>query len=152
MKDLRLLKKATALFPRLNEKEIAVAETVSITRDGKGIKKKSLRDFRTMSLKKGDEVILDFGGHLVGYLSLDFKNIGAHADAPVLLRVRFAEREVELFEDASEYSGWVSASWIQEELVKVDVVPGRLDFDRRYSFRFVRIEVMDISSRFDIIL
>ena len=99
MKDLRLLKKATALFPRLNEKEIAVAETVSITRDGKGIKKKSLRDFRTMSLKKGDEVILDFGGHLVGYLSLDFKNIGAHADAPVLLKVRFAEREVELFED-----------------------------------------------------
>ena len=58
MKDLRLLKKATALFPRLNEKEIAVAETVSITRDGKGIKKKSLRDFRTMSLKKGDEVIV----------------------------------------------------------------------------------------------
>ena len=79
MKDLRLLKKATALCPRLNEKEIAVAETVSITRDVKGIKKKSLRDFRTMSLKKGDEVILDFGGHLVGYLSLDFKNIGAHA-------------------------------------------------------------------------
>ena len=150
MRDITLLEKATALFPKINEKEVSVSETVSITKSCSGINKSVLPDYRTMILKKKDEVILDFGEHLVGYLSLELKNKGAHADAPILLRIRFAEREVELFEDASTYNGWISASWIQEELVKVDVVPSKLDLARRYSFRYVRIEVEDISSKFDL--
>lgn len=150
MRDLTLLEKAVALFPKINEKEVSVSETVSITRDDSGINTAILPDFRTMIFKKNDEVILDFGEHLVGYLSLEFKNVGAHADAPVLLQIQFAEREIELFEDASTYNGWVSASWIQEELVKVDVVPSKLDLARRYAFRYVRIKVSDISSKFDL--
>jgi hypothetical protein len=48
MRDLTLLEKAVALFPKINKKEVSVSETVSITRDDSGINTAILPDFRTM--------------------------------------------------------------------------------------------------------
>lgn len=103
-------------------------------------------------LKTGESVTLDFGNHYVGYLTLDFSTVGSHFDAPAWLRVKFAERLCELEENAEEYHGWISKGWIQQEQIHLDVFPTTLKMPRRYAFRYVRIEVLDISSKYALVL
>lgn len=66
---------------------------------------------------KGDSFILDFGTHLVGYLHM---NVSANRtpDSPLRLIFHFAEMPFEL--DNYEYSGGLSSTWIQKEIVNVD--------------------------------
>lgn len=99
-------------------------------------------------MKKGSRVCLDFGNHQVGYLTLNLNYRGSHPDAPVWLKLHFAENATELFEDGKSYQGWICSSWIEEEQLHVDVVPSQLRLPRRYAFRYVMIEVLDISSKF----
>lgn len=103
-------------------------------------------------LKAGDKVCLDFGNHYVGFLSLRFSTRGSHFDAPAWLRIQFAERLCELEEDAESYHGWISKGWIQQEQVHIDCFPCTLDLPRRYAFRYVQIEVLDISSKYTLVL
>ncbi|MBR3245464.1 MAG: beta-phosphoglucomutase [Parasporobacterium sp.] len=110
------------------------------------------KEFSRTELKKKERVYLDFGNHFVGYLSLNLSCSGSHPDAPVLLKVRFAERFEEFGESREDYQGWICSSWVQEELLHVDVIPGTLTLPRRYAFRFVEIEIVDISSKFTLVL
>ncbi|MCD8012589.1 MAG: cellobiose phosphorylase [Lachnospiraceae bacterium] len=96
----------------------------------------------------GESLLLDFGDHQVGYLKMRLGYTGSHPDAPVWLRIRFAERLQELKEDVNVYHGWISKGWIQSEEVHIDVLPAELVMPRRYAFRYVLIEVLDVSSRF----
>ncbi len=105
-----------------------------------------------MPLKKGDRVTLDFGEHMVGYVTLKLGFTGSHPDAPAWLRLKFAEREQELTENVEEYHGWISASWVQQEQIHVDVLPCELRLPRRYAFRYVQIEVLDISGKYDLLV
>lgn len=104
------------------------------------------------TLKAGDTVTLDFGNHFVGYLSVHLRAVGSHFDAPAWLRIKFAERLCELEENAEDYHGWISKGWIQQEQVHVDVFPCTLQLPRRYAFRYVRVEVLDVSSKFSLVL
>lgn len=99
---------------------------------------------------KGDRIRLDFGRHLVGYLHIALGYRGSHPDAPVWLKISFAEMEQEFEEDAKSYEGWICSGWIQQEQVHVDVIPGEVALPRRYAFRYVQIEILDISSKFRI--
>ena len=83
-------------------------------------------DYRKRVLKKGSRVCLDFGNHQVGYLTLNLNYRGSHPDAPVWLKLHFAENATELFEDGKSYQGWICSSWIEEEQLHVDVVPSQL--------------------------
>lgn len=103
-------------------------------------------------LKKGDSLTLDFGEHLVGYVTLKLGFTGSHPDAPVWLRLKFAEREQELTENVEDYHGWISASWVQQEQIHVGVLPCELRLPRRYAFRFVQLEVLDISGKYDLVV
>ena len=103
-------------------------------------------------LAEGDRLVLDFGEHLVGFLSLRLDFTGSHPDAPVWLRVRFAEREQELSERVEDYHGWISSSWVQQEQLHVDVLPGVVSLQRRYAFRYVSVEVLGISSKYRLIV
>ncbi len=103
-------------------------------------------------LKSGDKLCLDLGNHYVGYLSLQFSTKGSHFDAPAWLRIQFAERLCELEEDAESYHGWISKGWIQQEQVHIDCFPCKLAMPRRYAFRYVSIEVLDISSKYILVL
>lgn len=103
-------------------------------------------------MKKGDSLTLDFGEHLVGYVTLRLAFAGSHPDAPVWLRLKFAERLQELSENVDDYHGWISASWVQQEQIHVDVLPCELSLPRRYAFRYVQIEVLDISGKFDLVV
>lgn len=103
-------------------------------------------------LKAGNSICLDFGNHQVGYLTLRFSTKGSHFDAPAWLRIQFAERLCELEEDAEGYHGWISKGWIQQEQLHIDCFPCELSLPRRYAFRYVRIEVLDISSKYTLVL
>lgn len=99
-------------------------------------------------LKKGDTVCLDFGDHLVGHVTLTFGSVGSHPDAPAWVRLKFAERPCELLENAEEYRGWISMGWIQQEQVHLDTLPAVLALPRRYAFRYLQIEVLDVSGKY----
>ncbi|MGM7722684.1 alpha-L-rhamnosidase-related protein [Metabacillus sp. Hm71] len=97
---------------------------------------------------KGGQFILDFGTHLVGYLSMKVSPVGSPPDAPLHLKLTFGEMPVEMAEPFSEYNGWISSSWLQEETLHVDVLPGVIELPRRYSFRYLKVEVLDTSKKY----
>lgn len=105
-----------------------------------------------VQMKTGDKIVLDYGNHQVGYLTLSFSTIGSHFDAPAWLRIKFAERLCELEENAEDYHGWISKGWIQQEQVHIDCFPCDFVMPRRYAFRYVSIEVLDISSKYTLVL
>lgn len=153
MKDEMLLKKALISMPTVQETKVDVVDTVSFVKNADGtISKNVCEDYRTHKLRKGSEIILDFGNHQVGFLNLKLDYEGSHPDAPVWMKLNFAEQPVELFENASEYKGWVSASWVEEEQIHIDVVPSDLKLPRRYAFRYVKIQILDISSKFSLVV
>ena len=68
-------------------------------------------------------------------------------DAPLYLRIKFAEVPAELATESSDYDGWLSRSWIQEEFVHLDRLPAKLSLPRRYSFRYVELKIIDTSPK-----
>lgn len=105
----------------------------------------------TKALKAGEQVVFDFGNHYVGKLTFRCSFKGSHPDAPAFLKMKFCEVERELHEDSADYQGWISKSWIQEEWMHVDVIPSTVSMPRRYAMRFVKIEILDISSKYDLV-
>ena len=89
-------------------------------------------------------------GSIVGYLTLSLLNERSNADAPLRLKLTFGEMPCEVGENFAEYSGWLSRSWLQDEIVNMDVLPGTLTLNRRYAFRYLKIEVVETSIRYDI--
>ena len=105
-----------------------------------------------LSLGKGENLCLDFGQHMVGYVTLDLSYSGSHPDAPAYLKLKFAENRMELSENSQEYKGWLSRSWIQEEYIHVDLLPARVTLPRRYAFRYLKITMMDTSPKYKLIV
>jgi hypothetical protein len=68
---------------------------------------------------------------------------GGPPDAPLKLKLTFGEMPVEMAVPFSSYDGWISSSWLQEEILYVDVLPGHVSLPRRYSFRYLKLEVLD---------
>ena len=101
----------------------------------------------TSGMGRGDRVILDFGAPLVGRFSVGIDSVGSPMDAPLTLKLRFAELPFELSMDNSGYDGWLSSSWFQEETIHLDTLPCRLELPRRYSFRYVELLVVDTSRK-----
>ena len=104
------------------------------------------------ALRENDSVVLDFGDHRVGHLTLTLSSEGSHPDAPVWLQLKFCENPRELAETADQYHGWISKGWIQEERLHIDTLPCTLTLPRRYAFRYVRIDVLAVSSKFSLVL
>ena len=64
------------------------------------------------ALAENDSIILDFGNHYVGKLTLKLSYEGSHPDAPAWLAIKFCENDRELNESAKDYHGWISKGWI----------------------------------------
>lgn len=118
----------------------------------KGMREEELSALPEKVFKKDDSIILDFGDHQVGYVTMDLESTGSHQDAPLYLYLRFAERLDELDSDPAEYNGWISKSWLQQEHVHVDVLPARVELPRRYAFRYMEIKVIDVSMKFSLVI
>lgn len=129
------IEKANALKPMLKETMIA-----------------PMRKTDTKVLHTGDSVVYDFGNHYVGYLRFHCKTAGSHYDAPAFLKIKFCEALRELQEDSADYQGWISKSWIQEEWIHIDDFPSEIFLPRRYAFRYVKIEVLDVSSKYGLVI
>ena len=145
--DERLLKKAEALRPGLFHTLYPAPEACRLNDE-----EVTLKTLAGHPLRRGDRVILDFGRHLVGRLSLSLDQAGSHQDAPAYIRLDLAESLHELGEDAGAYHGWLSRSWIQQEQLHVDALPVEISLPRRYAFRYVRLTVLDTSPKFSLLL
>lgn len=67
-------------------------------------------------------------------------------------RLKFGEIAKEMTEDSADYDGWISRGWIQEEFIHVDVLPAELKLPRRYAFRYMEIEVIDTSLKWQMVV
>lgn len=72
-------------------------------------------------------------------------------DAPLYIRLRFAEVAAELSHESEEYDGWLARGWIQEEFIHLDELPTLLSLPRRYAFRYVEIKVLDTSPKWSVV-
>ncbi|MCC8074715.1 MAG: sugar hydrolase [Clostridiales bacterium] len=166
-KNPSFLGKAAALAPLLNRHPVRPTRLVEITETHQVVQSEwqvgetegrrhdvtvrtcgELEDLERRKLKKGDRVTLDFGNHQVGYVSFHVQATGSHFDAPAYIRMKFAEIPCEILEDSSDYHGWISKSWIQEEYLHLDFLPATVKLPRRYAFRYMLIEVLDTSPKY----
>lgn len=99
-------------------------------------------------LGENESVVYDFKTHLVGYAKLYCSTVGAHYDAPALIKVRFCETAQELDEDTAAYNGWISKGWLQEEVIRLNDLPCKYSFNRRFAFRYIKIEVIATSPKY----
>ena len=149
------LKKAEACKPELREHRVYPMQIVEIVhKDDKTYPEAVARDeidrLPEYHLKKGDRICLDFGDHQVGYITLYLAAVGSPQDSPAYIRIRFGEIAKELTERSADYNGWISSSWIQEEAIHLDVLPAMFELPRRYAFRFLEIEVLDTSVKWQL--
>ena len=89
----------------------------------------------------GESVTIDLGNHYVGRFSFKMWYADEYIDAPVRMEVRFLECERELADDYSEFNSGLCRSWLQDEIINVDV-PGVYSMPRRYAARYVQIKVI----------
>ena len=102
----------------------------------------------TTSLRRGDSLILDFGGHITGHLAFTLSGTGSAVDAPVRLKLIFGEVPGDIAVPLETYAGTLSRAWLPDEIVNVDFLPRRVRLPRRHAFRYVKIEVIDTSPFF----
>ncbi len=100
---------------------------------------------------ESEEVILDFGDHYTGYLHLAMEgcpdcNI---PDSPINVAVTFGEMPIELAETVIPSAETLSVGWLQEDFKTVAETPYDGSFERRYSFRYLKLKRVD-SVRFPI--
>jgi len=152
--DTTLLKKAQANRPVLHHAVVRPQQLVKIVADSQAFNgfraepsDKVIQKLSSYALKKGDKLVLDFGDHQVGHFAIDIDAVGSPMDAPLTLKVAFAETPAELGVDSASYHGWLSSSWIAEEILHLDVLPTHLALPRRYAFRYVELTVLDTSPK-----
>jgi alpha-L-rhamnosidase len=152
--NVRWLKLAESLQPQLHEK---VELPISIVRPVPDSSRFLRWRMETVSpaaeiekqlLRKGDNVILDFGGHRTGYLSFILKAEGINIDAPTRLRLTFGEVPSDVAEDFYPFKGALSESWLPDEVMNIDEPPKEVQFPRRHAFRYLKIQVIDTSPKY----
>jgi len=151
-----LLAKAEQLIPSMIETRVEPVRLVDVHEDAQAVQGWSARAagdagaIKTGAYGKGDSFVLDFGDHLVGYLRLSVRPFGSPPDAPLRLKLIFGETPCEIGEPFESYNGWLSSSWLQEEILTVDVLPAELRLPRRYCFRYVKVAVVDTSPKYKV--
>ncbi len=152
--DENLLRKAEENRPVIQKGTATPSRIVDIIRDDNRLNgvaaetsEKDISKLSSYGWKRDDRLILDFGDHRVGSFEIDIDQTGSPMDAPLYLRIKFAEVPAELAAESSDYDGWLSRSWIQEEFVHLDRLPAKLSLPRRYSFRYVELKIIDTSPK-----
>ncbi|KZW02807.1 hypothetical protein EXIGLDRAFT_730918 [Exidia glandulosa HHB12029] len=159
------LESAQTLVPTLNTRSVVSIARVVLEKDSHeplGWRYDHIAGDPSSSdiLSPRSSIIWDFGDHYVGHFSVTVHGIprpkppgdihGSHVDAPARLRITFGEVARDVAEDFHPYTGWLSESWLPQEIVNVDFMPYRLEIPRRHAFRFVRIDVVATSDNFNV--
>lgn len=137
------LQKAEANTPPLFYETVTSDTAVEIVEDTSAFFSCAANNAGTIPavVKTGDRFVVDFGRHCVGRLSFHVCDDGRYIDAPVRLKLRFAEVPYELYRDHASYHGGLCASWLMEEIINVDMI-GTVSLPRRYSFRYLEVTVV----------
>jgi hypothetical protein len=150
----RRVRIAESLKPKLNETIVLPVSVVKAEADSsrylrwKMVKEYSAEEVKTKWFKKGESFIVDFGEHRVGYVSFKAVGVGDQFDAPTHLRLTFGEVPGDVAESFEGYKAWISSSWLPVETIHIDELPSRMELPRRYAFRYMKVEVLDTSSRY----
>ncbi|KAI9874877.1 MAG: hypothetical protein M1823_007591, partial [Watsoniomyces obsoletus] len=112
------------------------------------VKDQDIKALPTTVWGKGGEFIVDFGLHLVGHVSFRLDAEGLNIDAPCRMRLTFGESPYDVTEEMSNVSTWISTSWLPDEIINVDFMPEDLSLPRRYSFRYLRVQIIDTSPKY----
>ncbi|EMR2290169.1 sugar hydrolase [Klebsiella pneumoniae] len=150
----RFLQRAADLTPalqRLRQTAQAIVEAVAEPGALNGWRGNTVctpEQFYQQPLNVGDSIIIDFGSHFVGYLQFSCRSVGSPPDAPAHLHFTFGETLSEVCEPFSEYQGWLSSSWLQQQDLWLDVLPARVALPRRYCLRYLKVEVKALSRKF----
>ena len=145
------LRKAAEAMPELRRTErhpAAVVRSVADTSAFQGWRMEYVEPVEALygsSLKERQSVIVDMGEHLTGYFSFRIDHTGMPADAPIRLRLTFAEVPAELNTPFDPYPGGLSRAWLQDETVTVMRLPAEVRIERRVACRYVKIEVLATS-------
>lgn len=151
--DDQLLAKAAQLTPTLKQTTVKPVALVEPVKDDSklnetGMKKvDEITNLPKHQLKRDDHIIIDFGDHCVGHFKINIRHVGSPQDAPLALKLKFAETPAEFAYNSADYDGWLSKSWIQEETIHIDQLPIELKLPRRYAFRYVELKVIDTSPK-----
>ena len=141
-----------ALVERI-KKPVSLVRVVKDTTAYQGWKVEKIGDidrFYRSPFKRNKVMIVDFGEHLTGTFTCTFDTMFNIADAPVRFRLTFAEMPSELGEPFDPYRGGLSRAWLQDEIVTLQYVPYTIAIPRRLAFRYVKIELLNASSYFDV--
>ncbi|VTT76791.1 unnamed protein product [Fusarium fujikuroi] len=109
-----------------------------------------INDLPSLSWGKGSDFILDFGIHMVGYLSFHLGYVGPNMDAPCRLRLTFGESPLDVTIDMNDVNTWISTAWLPDEIINIDICPQTINLPRRYSFRYLRVQIIDTSPKFKV--
>lgn len=148
--------KAEALLPELHTWTARPIETITFQSDPTSffcLAKRSqypIEGIETQAWGKGDEFILDFGDHLVGFLHLRLDPEGVNIDAPTRLRLTFGESPLDVTEDLHPSKSWISTSWLPDEIFNIDWLPANFSVPRRHAFRYVRVQILDTSIKYKV--
>ncbi|KAM5347350.1 hypothetical protein ACJ41O_010355 [Fusarium nematophilum] len=112
----------------------------------------SIADLPTLAWGRDSDFVLDFGIHMVGYLSFRLSCVGPSMDAPCRLRLTFGESPLDVTMGMHGVETWLSRAWLPDEIINVDVCPEDVKIRRRHAFRFLRVQVIDTSSVFKVSL
>ncbi|KAJ5389243.1 uncharacterized protein N7496_000311 [Penicillium cataractarum] len=110
----------------------------------------AVSDLPSLTWGKDADFILDFGIHMVGYLKFRLSSVGAHMDAPCRLRLTFGESPFDVTMGMEGVKTWISTSWLPDEIVNIDECPQVVALPRRYSFRYLRVQVIDTSPKYKV--
>ena len=131
------LKEAAASMPELRRTEhhpLRIVRSVADSTAFQGWRMEPSEPIEALyasSLKQRRKVIVDMGEHMTGYFSLRVNHTGMPADAPIRLRITFAEVPAELNTPFDPYPGGLSRAWLQDETVTVMRLPATVRIERR---------------------
>ncbi|TWE09103.1 alpha-L-rhamnosidase-like protein [Neobacillus bataviensis] len=157
VRNEKFIETAEQLKPQLHETIVKPSSIVEIKADSNvihGWKSEAVAPASSLAdseYGKNGSFVLDFGDHQVGYLTIKIRSAGSPPDAPLKLKLTIGEMPVEMAEPFENYSGWLSSSWLQEETIFVDVFPAVISLPRRYSFRYVKFDVIDTSPKYRVV-
>lgn len=141
--------KAESLKRPLKHVQVSPKHIVNIVKDAssfQGLKAVPASKFEfPLTINSGESVILDFGDHYVGYLHYCLGHFGdiRIVDSPVMLRFSFGEFPLEIVSVPENYKGTLGSGWLQNETRSVVFTPYSGCLERRYAFRYLKIERID---------
>ena len=152
LKNDLLAQKAESYKRPLKHLEVKPVKFVQMEQDAaafQGLKAVPVSDcVFPITIKSGDSLILDFGDHYVGYLHYELCHamMDRIADSPVKLRFTFGEFPLEIVTPPEEYKGTLGSGWLQNEIRSIVFTPYKGVLERRYAFRYLKIERLDSAS------